>query len=273
MHFSKSIPALSLACAILVGGAIYAADEPAKTTNTGSTAAAKVNGVVIPQSRVDVLAKQRAAQGQPDSPDLRKNLREHLISSELLAQEASKKGLEKNPDVAAQMDLARQGILVQAYVQDYLKQNPVSEEVLKADYEKIKGQLGDKEYKARHVLVETEKEAKDVIAQLKKGVKFDKLANEKSKDMGSKTKGGDLDWVAPGRLAKPFAEALTKLKKGQYTQEPVKTEFGWHVIKLEDERPLQAPAYEQVKPTLTQRHQAQQVDKLLEDLRKNAKIE
>jgi peptidyl-prolyl cis-trans isomerase C len=269
----KRTRAILLGLIIASAPACAAEDKPASGAVNTAPVAARVNGVVIPQSRVDVLVKQRVGQGTPESPELRSNLREHLVSSEILAQEAIKRGFDKNHEVAAQMELAKQAILVQAYLQDYLRRNPPSDEELKAEYDKIISQLGDKEYKAQHILVETEKEAKNIIAQLNKGAKFDKLASEKSQDKGSKAKGGELGWSTAANYVAPFAEALTNLQKGQYTKQPVKTEFGWHVIKLEDARPTQPPPFDQVKNNLAQRQQQQQVEKLIAELRKNAKIE
>jgi peptidyl-prolyl cis-trans isomerase C len=233
---------------------------------------ATVNGVAIPQTRYDFLHKQSTLQGQPDTPELQKSLRENLIAQEIVSQEAAKKGLDKNSDVAVQLDLARQQVLVRAYIQDHLKANPVSSDALKAEYDKMKVQLGDKEYKARHILVEKQDEAKDIIAKLKKGEKFDKLA-DKSKDPGSKGNGGDLGWNAPGGFVKPFSDALVKLQKGKFTSEPVQTQFGWHVIQLDDIRDMKAPDFEQVKMNLQQRLQQQQIEKLVGDLKAKAKVE
>jgi peptidyl-prolyl cis-trans isomerase C len=234
---------------------------------------AKVNGKDIPQSRIDAGVKSRIAQGQPDTPELRKNVKDALINQEIIAQEALKRGLNKKPEVAAAIDINRQDILVNAYVQDYLERNPVTEDTLKKEYERIKTQLGGREYKARHILVESENEAKDVIAQLKKGVSFEKLAAERSKDTGTKDKGGDLDWSVPGNYVKPFGDALAKLKKGQMTDAPVQSNFGWHVIRLEDERAYQAPAYDAVKQNLQRSLQQQMVQKMLAELRSKAKVE
>ena len=230
------------------------AQEPAKdTAKAAPKAVVTVNGTAIPQERIDFFVKQTTSRGQPDTPDLRKAVTNELISRELMAQEANKKGLDKDPEVTAQADLAKQTVLVGAYIQDYLKANPVSDDVIKAEYEKLKAQIGSKEYKVRHILVEKESEAKDIIAQLKKGAKFDKLAAEKSKDTGSKVKGGDLNWITPSNVVKPFGDALLKLKKGQFTQEPVESQFGWHIIKLEDERDVKAPSLDEIKPQLAQR--------------------
>jgi peptidyl-prolyl cis-trans isomerase C len=236
-------------------------------------AVAVVNGTPITQARFDFLLKQATAQGQPDTAELRKSIRENLIVQEMAAQEAAKKGLDKDPEVANQLDMARQNVLVRAYLQDYIKAHPIGDDVLKAEYDKIKAQMGDKEYKARHILVDNEAEAKAIIAQLKKGAKFEKLASEKSKDPGSKANGGDLGWNSPATFVKPFADAMVKLQKGQYTTEPVQTPFGWHVIKVEDSRPLKAPPFEQVKNNLAQRMQQQQVEKAVADLKAKAKVE
>jgi peptidyl-prolyl cis-trans isomerase C len=245
------------------------------TTKPGAPAGAVaiVNGTPISQARFDFLLKQAVAQGQTDNAELRKNIRENLIVQEMAAQEAVKKGLDKNPEVANQLDMARESVLVRAYLQDYIKTHPVSDSDLKAEYDKIKAKMGDTEYKASHILVPTEAEAKAIIAQLKKGAKFEKLASEKSKDPGSKAKGGDLGWNSPATFVKPFADAMVKLHKGQYTTEPVQSPFGWHVIKLEDTRALQAPPFEQVKANLAQRAQQQQVEKAIEELKAKAKVE
>lgn len=233
---------------------------------------ATVNGVAIPQTRFDFLLKQSTAQGQPDSPELHKSLRENLIVQEIISQEAAKKGLDKLSDIAVQMDLAKQNVLVRAYIQDYLKSHPAGDDMLKAEYDKIKVQMGDKEYKARHILVEKQEEAKDIIAKLKKGEKFEKLA-EKSKDPGSKANGGDLGWNTPATFVKPFSDALVKLQKGKFTTEPLQTQFGWHVIQLDDVREMKAPAFDEVKNNLRQRLQQQQIDKMISDLKAKAKIE
>lgn len=241
---------------------------------TGSTVIAKVNGETIPRAREDFFIKQLTAQGQTDTPDLRKNVREELINREIVAQEAAKKGLDKNPEFSAQMDVARQNLLVGAYFKDFAEANPIKEEDLKAEYDKIKAQqVPAKEYLTRHILVEKEEEAKNIVAQLKKGANFNELAIEKSKDPGSKIKGGELGWAPPTNYVKPFADALTGLKKGEYTATPVQTEFGWHVIKLEDERMSEALPYEEIKHLVQQRLQKQQLEKLLADLRAKAKVE
>lgn len=234
--------------------------------------AALVNGVSIPQSRVDFAVQAELAQGQADTPELRKNIRENLIKRELITQAAKKLNLDKSPEVQQEMDFAKQSVLINAFLMDYMKKNPISEEVLKQEYEARKAKLGDKEYNARHILVGTEAEAKAIIAQLGKKAKFEKLA-AKSKDTGSAAQGGSLGWAVPGTYVPPFAQALQSLKKGEYTKEPVQTQFGWHVIQLVDERPIKVPAFEEVKPQLQQRLQQQAVQKAIADLQANAKVE
>jgi len=247
-------------------------DKSAAAPAASTAAIATVNGAPISQARFNFLLQQSQQQGQPDSPEVRKNLREKLIIEEVVAQEALKKGIDKLADVNTQIDLARQTILIRTYLQDFIKNNPLGDDVLKAEYDKIKSQMGDKEYHARHILVEKEAEAKDIIAKLKKGEKFEKLA-EKSKDPGSKAKGGDLGWAAPANFVPEFSAAMTKLQKGQYTTEAVKSQFGWHIIKLEDSRAMQAPPFDEVKQNLRQRAQQQQIDKMISDLRAKAKVE
>jgi len=179
---------------------------------------------------------------------LRNQIKDTLITREVLAQESARKGLDKNPDVLMQLDLQREEVLINAFLQDYVKTHPVSDEVMKKEYEQVKAESGGKEYKARHILVETEAEAKQVIAQLKKGGSFEKVAAEKSKDTGSKGQGGNLDWSPANRYVPPFAQALGKLKKGQLTDAPVQSQFGWHVIRLDDERVAKFPSFEEAKP-------------------------
>jgi peptidyl-prolyl cis-trans isomerase C len=236
-------------------------------------AVAKVNGKDIPQSRADYVIKANAAQGQPDSPELRNRVKEVLIRNELLAQEAAKKGLDKTQEFITQVELNRQEALVNAYIQDFVKNNPISEEAIKAEYDRAKAQAGDMEYKARHILVKDEAEAKAIIAQLKKGGNFEKLAAQKSQDPGSKDKGGDLDWAPGGRYVPAFSDALKKLKKGQITDTPVQTQFGWHVIRVDDERPMKFPSIEEVKPQIQQGLQRQAIEKQIAELRAKAKIE
>jgi peptidyl-prolyl cis-trans isomerase C len=212
------------------------------------------------------MVKERVGQGQPDTPELRNAIREELNTRELLAREAKKKGLDKNTDVKTQMELASQTVLVRDFVSDWVKDNPASDAALRKEYDTIKSQIGDKEYKVRHILVEKEDDAKDIIASLQKGEKFEKLA-ERSKDPGSKDKGGDLDWNAPGNFVKPFSDAMVATPKGKFTAQPVQTQFGWHVIMVEDIRDAKVPGFDEVKPQLQQRMQAQMLDQYFKELR------
>jgi peptidyl-prolyl cis-trans isomerase C len=233
---------------------------------------ATVNGTAIPPARAAVMLDEQRAQGAPDSPELKDAVREELIRREVLSQEAVKKGIDKKQETQAQMDLARQAVLIRAYLQDFIKANPVGDAELRKEYEGIKSTMGSKEYKPRHVLVETEDEAKAIITKLRSGEKFEELAKQ-SKDPGSKDRGGELGWSNPGMFVKPFSEAMMKLEKGQYSATPVKSDFGYHVIQLDDVRELKAPAFEEVKPQLQQRMQQQKVEKHILDLRNKAKIQ
>ena len=248
---------------LLAGAAAQAADAD-KT-------AALVNGVAIPQSRIDLRLKAAEQQGQPDSPELRKALHQDLINLEIISQEAAKLGLEKQAETAQQLELARQSVLAGAFVQDYLKNHPVDEALLQQDYETMKARLGDKEYKVSHILVPTEEEAKAVAKRVKKE-SFAKVAKQKSQDPGSKDEGGDLGWTVPSNFVQPFGEAIGKLVKGQISA-PVQTQYGWHVIKLEDTRELKVPAFDDVKPNLGKRRQQEVIQKAISELRSKAKVE
>lgn len=236
--------------------------------------AATVNGIAISKNRVDMIVKQGLASGQPDSPELRKGIIDKLAMQTLIAEEAVKKGLDKSAEVLDQIDLTRQSILANAYVQDLLKNSAASEEALKAEYEKIKATISGTEYKARHILVEKEGEAKEIIAKLKKDpASFARLAMDKSKDTGSKASGGELGWFDLSRMVPEFGAAVSRLDKGAITQEPVKTQYGYHVIQVEDSKPIEAPPFEEVKPQLAQHLQQQSVKKQMDDLKAKAKIE
>ena len=205
--------ALAGAAAVLSLAACNAAkDEKAVTPASAAPASetvATVNGTPVSKSRIDMLVKQGGAQGQPDSPDTRKAILDQLTMQMVIAEEAVKKGLDKTPDVTEKLEVIKQSILANAYVQDYIKNNPVTEEAMKAEYERIKATITGTDYKVRHILVEKESEAKDIIAKLKKDAgAFAKLAAEKSKDTGSKVRGGDLGWVGPQDCASELAQFL-----------------------------------------------------------------
>jgi peptidyl-prolyl cis-trans isomerase C len=242
--------------------------KPAPAATPAAPANAAPQGKTLyTQAQFDLLLRERVAQGQPDSPELRNAVREELNTRELLVREAKKKNLDKSADLKTQMELASQTVLVRAYVQDWIKNNPVPEAELRKEYDTIKTQIGDKEYKVAHILVEKEDDAKAVITDLQKGQKFEDIAKERSKDPGSKDRGGDLDWNAPANFVKPFSEAMVKTEKGKFTPQPVQTQFGWHVIRVEDVRAAKVPPFEEVKPQLSQRMQAQWLDRYLRDLR------
>jgi len=233
---------------------------------------AVVNGKTIPSSRADLMVKQMTAQGQPDTPQLRGAVKEELINREILMQEADKQGLAKSDDVKNQLELARQSIVIRALIADYLKKNPVSDADIKAEYDNFKAQAGDKEYHARHILVDKEEDAKAIIAKLKAGTKFEDLAKQ-SKDTGSAANGGDLDWATPASFVKPFSDAMVGLKKGEFTQTPVQTQFGYHVIKLEDVRAAKVPSLDEVKPQIAEALQQKKLQAYQEELRKKAKVQ
>jgi peptidyl-prolyl cis-trans isomerase C len=264
MSFAEDAKTPAAAKPAAPAAAPVAAKPPGKIT---------VNGVLIPASRFNIMSQQAAGQGQADNPQVQAQIKDNLIKGEIVAQEAIKAGMDKSPEVAEQLDFVKQQLLVRAYITEHMKKNPIKDEALKAEYEKAKSAEGDKEYKAQHILVEAEKDAKDLITQIKKGANFDKLAKEKSKDAGSKDQGGKLEWTMPGNFVKPFSEAMIKLKKGEMTQEPVKTPYGYHIIKLEDTRSAKVPTFDEVKDKIRQTQQQAQMTKLLDDLRAKAKVE
>ncbi|MDB5775296.1 MAG: peptidylprolyl isomerase [Herbaspirillum sp.] len=233
---------------------------------------AVVNGKPIPSSRADVMVKQLASQGQADTPQLRSAVKDELINREILMQEADKQGLNNSADVKAQLELARQSIVIRSLIGDFVKKHPISDDDIKAEYDKFRAQAGDKEYHVRHILVDNEDLAKSIIAKLNAGTKFEDLAKQ-SKDPGSAANGGDLDWATPASFVKPFSDAMVALKKGEITQTPVKTQFGYHVIRLDDVRPAKVPTLEEVKPQITEALQQRKLQAYQEELRKKAKIQ
>ena len=244
---------------------------PAQPAATG--AIATVNGVAVPRSRADLMMRQQAARGGQDNDQMRALMREELINRELIAQEAGRTGIAKTPDVQAQLDLVRQEIVVGAYIRDWVAKHPITDADVQKEYDKAKAQAGDKEYRARHILLETDDQAKGMIAELKKGAKFDELASKNSKDGGTATRGGDLDWNVPGAYDKAFSDAMVKLDKGKFTDAPVQTRFGYHVILLEDVRPVKFPSLAEVKPRLQQQLVQGKIEDLVKGLRAKAKIE
>lgn len=265
---------ISLAVSLSVPVALAA--TPAKTTaakvDTAAAPYVTVNGKAVPKHRADFLLAMQKAQGRPESEELRQAVREEVIRREILAQEALKKGVDKRSEIIGQINLAAQGVLINAYINDYLRANPISDEAVGKEYDTIKAQLGDTEYRVRHILLESEDQAKEIIAKLKQGEKFETLAQQ-SKDPGSKEKGGELGWSIPSNYVKPFADAITTLEKGKVTEAPVKSDFGWHVIELEETRALKLPAMDETKPQIVQRLQQQMVERHIGELRAKAKID
>lgn len=260
--FKANRLALAVAAVSLSAG-VFAA--PAGTLAT-------VNGVAIPAARADLFVKDLAQRGQKDTPELRAKVKDELIKNEVVYQEALKKGVEKNPDLIAQMEMMKQRLVIGAFVSQYVKANPITDAEVRKEYDKIKVNFGGKEYKARHILVATEPEANVIIVELKKGKKFEDLAKEKSMDKGSGSNGGDLGWANPNNFVKEFSEAMTKMPKGKVSDKPVKTQFGYHIIKVDDVRDAKGPSYEEVKPQLEQQMQAQRIQKMVEELVAKAKI-
>lgn len=232
-----------------------------------------VNGKAVPKERVETLKQQVERSGRPISPEMENQIKEEVIAREIFMQEAQKRGLEATSDYKAQMELARQTILIRELFVDFQKTNPVTDAEIQAEYDKFAAANAGKEYKASHILVEKEDEAKAIIAALKKGGKFEEIAKKQSKDPGSGARGGDLDWANPSSYVPEFTEALVKLEKGKLTQTPVKSQFGWHIIRLDDVRQAELPKLEEVKPQVAQQLQQQKLAKFQEDLRAKAKVE
>jgi peptidyl-prolyl cis-trans isomerase C len=233
---------------------------------------AVVNNKPIPKAREDAWIEQLKKQGQKDSPELRARIKDQLIQREIFMQEAARRGIAEKADVKFELEVQRQTLLIQAMIREELARNPVTDAQVKEAYDKQKGASAGKEYRARHILVEKEDEAKDVIAQLAKGAKFEELA-KKSKDPGSAANGGDLDWARPDGYVKPFADAMVKLEKGKTTEAPVQSQFGWHVIRLDDVRDAQVPPLDQVGPQVKEALQQQRVAAFLDGLKQKAKIQ
>jgi peptidyl-prolyl cis-trans isomerase C len=271
----------NLAVALVAGTFAFAAgaqDKAEKAKPKADTAAKAgarvvVNGVAIPQSRIDAMNKELTAQGQPDNLERQNAVKEELVNREILAQAAQRRGLDKSPEVQAQIDMARQAVLVRALFEHEMKQSPISDADLQKQYDEFKGSMGSNEYKVSHILVDKEDEAKAIISEINRGGDFAKIAKEKSKDPGSKETGGDLDWGPAARYVKPFSDAVQAQQKGRVSDAPVKTDFGYHVIRVDDVRPLKVPEFAELKEQFRQRAQQQQIQKMVMDLRSKAKIE
>jgi peptidyl-prolyl cis-trans isomerase C len=234
---------------------------------------AVVNGKAVPKARADVLAEQIKRSGRPITPEMQTQIKDEVIAREIFMQEAQVRGLDATEDYKGQIELARQAILIRELFADYQKKNPVTDADAKAEYDRFVSANSGKEYKAHHILVEKEDKAKAIIAQLKKGAKFEEIAKKESKDPGSGAKGGDLDWANSGSYVKEFSDALVALGKGKTSETPVKTQFGYHILRLDDVRDATLPKFDDVKPQIIQQLQQQKIQKYQEDLRQKAKVE
>lgn len=232
-----------------------------------------VNGKPVPTSRVQALQQQIEATGRPVTPEVLAQIKEELIAREVFMQEARKRGLDASDDYKNQLELARQTILIRQLFADFQKQSPVSDADIQAEYDKFAAENGGKEYRARHILVELEADAKALIAQIKQGASFEELAQKVSKDPGSGANGGDLDWAGADSYVAEFSDAMVKLDKGQMTDDPVKSQFGFHIIRVDDVRQAELPKFDDVKPQIAQQLQQQKLAKFQQDLRAKAKIE
>ena len=232
-----------------------------------------VNGKAVPKARLDALAQQVAKSGRPVTPEVQQQMRDAVITREIFAQEAEKLGLMGSDDYKNQIEIARQTVLITVLIDDFKKKNAVTDAELKTEYDKFAAANGGKEYKARHILVEKEADAKAIIASIKKGGKFEDIAKKQSKDPGSGANGGDLDWANPSSYVAEFTEAMLKLTKGQMTDNPVKTQFGFHVIRVDDIRTAQLPAFEELKPQISQQLDQQRLGAYQQALREKAKVE
>ena len=262
---------------LAVGAAVVLCAAYALPTVAQAQNIAIVNGKPVPKSRVDSFIKQvqaqAAAQGQQLPPDLDQRVRDKVVMDEIFAQEAEKRGLAATPEYKQQMEQARQAVLTQALLSDYVKTHAVTDAEIQAEYDKFKAQSAGTEYRARHILVETEDEAKALIAQIKGGASFEDLAKKNSKDPGSGANGGDLDFAAPSSYVPEFSQAMIKLKKGEMTQEPVKSQFGYHILRLDDTREAQFPPLADVKGQLKQRMEQQKLAAFRDEIRAKAKTD
>ncbi|MFL9884728.1 peptidylprolyl isomerase [Paraburkholderia agricolaris] len=234
---------------------------------------AVVNGTPIPKSRADALVDQLVHQGQQNTPQLQMAVREELVNREILMQEALRRGLPNRPDIKAQIAVAQQTVVLRALIEDFVKNNTPTDAEVTARYNALVKDAGGKEYHLHHILVDNEQQAKDLIAKIKGGASFEDLAKQYSKDPGSGKNGGDLDWSDPKAYVPEFADAATHLQKGQMTDTPVHTQFGWHIIRVDDIRDVTPPPLEQVRPQIVQQIQQEKLQAFEEGLRKNAKIQ
>ncbi|MFW8566745.1 peptidylprolyl isomerase [Orrella sp. 11846] len=236
---------------------------------------AVVNGQPLTDKSLDQFIGLLVSQGAPDTPQLREQIKDDMINRLVLVQAAEKAGVTKQESVQTELDLARQSILVRALMSDYLDKHPVTQQDVQKAYDELKAEHGDDlEYQVRHILVEEEEQANDLLKQIKdKEVTFEDAAKEHSKDPGTGANGGDLGWAKAANYVAPFAEAVKALPKGQLSEKPVQSQFGWHIIEVIDERPVAFPPLEQVSAQLEELLREQSLTKYQEELRQNATIE
>jgi peptidyl-prolyl cis-trans isomerase C len=256
-------------------GAGSAAGTPAPSASTDDSApVATVNGTTISRSFFDFYAKGLAGKNSVAelTPEQKQQALDNLVRAEVIAQEATKEGLDKDPGNSALLQLARLNVLQQAVSDRYLKDKKPTEQEDRAEYETQVGLLPHQEYHVAHILVATEGFARKLIAELEKGANFSEVAKRESMDP-SKTNGGDIGWLTPDRIMKPFADAMLALKKGEYTHKPVQTQYGWHVIRVDDIRDVTPPTFDQVHQRLDQVVQAKKFKAYTDGLMKSAQVE
>ncbi|MGA7802420.1 MAG: peptidylprolyl isomerase [Gammaproteobacteria bacterium] len=274
----NTVPSLALALALATAGlygpglpAAHAA-EPTNASNPDKVLAT-VNGTPITERMYDLYARQRAERHPgADAKADRQKILDELINLEVVIQDAESKNIEKRPEVKAQLAWQRGNLLASVDLREHLMGQSITKQELQSAYDEALKHFPTTEYHARHILTKTRKEAEEVIAQLNKGADFAKLAKEKSIGPTGK-KGGDLGWFSPDQMVKPFAAAVATLKKGQYTKQPVKTRFGWHVIELEGTRKVTPPSLDDVKDQLEGQIRNHQVQQYVDKLRKSAKVD
>lgn len=254
---------------VLIHACVLAAALFGTPAWAGEGVAVTVNNVEVSQRQLDLLVNAFVAQGAKDGDELRRQLTEELVTREAVAQEALKQGLDKSPEVAAALANARRDLLVNVFQVDYIAKHPVSDADIKALYDQQKQEAGDKEYRVRHVLVKTEDEAKEILASIRKGAKLETLAREKSLDSASRAAGGDIGWQVPVMLVPSVRDTIRTLSKGQ-TSEPVQSQFGWHVLRVDDVRAFEFPPLDKVKASLQQQLQTQSALRAMGEIRKNA---
>jgi peptidyl-prolyl cis-trans isomerase C len=256
----------------MIWTAVAAAAFAALSMGANAQNIAIVNGKAVPTSRAEALAQQVARSGRPITPEVEAQIKEEVIAREIFMQEAQKRGLDATPEYKSQIELARQTILIRELFAEFQKTSAVTDADVQAEYDKFVAANGGKEYRARHILVETQAQADAILASLKKGGKFEDIAKKQSKDPGSGANGGDLDWAAPGNYVKEFSDAMVALNKGQVSA-PVQSQFGFHIIRLDDVREAQLPALEDVKPQIVQQMTQQRMATFQQELRAKAKVE